>query len=253
MSKTDGTHEAVKPSVTPDPGKPIARIQTATQWLTAASFFFVVMTPVIYIMGRAYHDGWYAYLNLDQGMFPLDTPGMLAEGFVALADGLGRLLKGDGELLHHWFLLLLVVVAGGFVWALFAHLNQLLDEDRPGRKKDQAKQKVTFTRWLMWSAFPRVALLAIFGFAIYELIAATALVFLSLTQPLVALGKYEASQAAANDFKTAPVVTLKSPQGDVKLREIGCGPQFCALWGDKHASYAPVSAVSWGDAPAPIK
>lgn len=246
-----GSHEAVKHAANTEPSKPPSRSQTAIQWLTAASLFFVVMTPVIYIMGRAYHDGWYAYLNLDQSMFPLDTAGMLTEGGMALTQGVGVLSHGHGGGLGQWLVLLLIIIVGGVIWAIFALIVKDLTNDGTKKKKDPDKHTNSFFQWLLTSALPRIALLALFGFTIYEFIAAVALVFITLTQPFVFLGKYEAGKSAAVDFNHSPVVTVKSPQGDAKFREIGCGPQFCALWKDKHASYAPISAITWGDSPAP--
>lgn len=248
---TSGPHEAVKNAVTPEPVKALSHSQTAIQWLTAASLFFVVMTPVIYIMGRAYHDGWYDYLKLDQSMFPLDTAGMLTEGGVALTQGFGELSHWFGGGLRQWLISLLIIIVGGVIWAIFAMLIKDLRSDGAKTKKNPDKHKNSFFRWLVTSALPRIALLALFGFTIYEFIAATALVFLTLTQPFVALGKYEAEKSAAVEFNRSPIVTVKLPQGDVKFREIGCGPQFCALWKDKHASYAPVSMITWGDSPTP--
>ena len=246
-----GPHEAVKNAANPELGKPLSRSQTAIQWLTAVSLFFVVMTPVIYIMGRAYHDGWYDYLHLDQSMFPLDTAGMLTEGGIALTQGFGVLSHWHGGGLVQWLVLLLIIIVGGVIWAIFALVVKDLTNGGTKKKKDPDKHTNSFFRWLLTSALPRIALLALFGFTIYEFIAAVALVFITLTQPFVSLGKYEAEKSAAVDFNHSPIVTVKSPQGDLTFREIGCGPQFCALWKDKHASYASVSMITWGDSPSP--
>jgi len=212
------------------------------------------MTPVTYIAGRAYHDGWYDRLHLDQSMFPLDTAGMLTEGAIAIEDGFGKVATAALQAVgNHWFVVLLIVVGGGLIWAALAPIFQKLDEDRADRKKALPKRHRPILRWLSMSALPRIALVSIFGFAIYECIAAVTLVFTLLTLPFVQLGSYEAGLAVSKDFKESPMVTVKSPKGDVQRREIGCGPAFCALWGDRHASYAPVSAITWADSPSPSK
>lgn len=218
--------------------------QGASHWFTLTSLFFVVMTPVIYLAGRAYHDGWYAALNLNQGMFPLDTAGMLIEGAIAFGSGFGKLSTACiGLALHHWLVLLIVTLGGGLIWAAIASLSKRLDEDRATRKKaDSAKE--TGKHWLFKVAIPRMLLLALAVSVFYEFVFAMTLGFALLTQPFVVLGKDEAKAAAAKGFEKSPMVTVRSPKGDVQRREIGCGPQFCALWGDGHASYAPVSAIS---------
>lgn len=133
---TSGPHETVKNAVTPEPVKALSRSQTAIQWLTAASLFFVVMTPVIYIMGRAYHDGWYGYLKLDQSMFPLDTAGMLTEGGMALTQGFGELSHWFGGSLRQWLILLFVIIVGGVIWAIFAML--IKDLRRWNKEKEKS-------------------------------------------------------------------------------------------------------------------
>ena len=63
MSKSEGLHDAVKQAITPEPGKRPSRLQGAIQVFTALLLFFVVMTPITYFVGRAYHDGWYDALQ----------------------------------------------------------------------------------------------------------------------------------------------------------------------------------------------
>lgn len=250
MSKSQGQHDMAKRALAPDPDKRSSIPQVAVQALTALSLFFVIMTPVIYIMGRAYHEGMYNYLHLDQSMFPLDTAGMLTEGGVALTDGAASVSKGPAGW-WQWLALVLLIVVGGLIWALFALLAKDLKRDPAPRKEEPTAAKKNGNHWLMTSVLPRMALLAIFGIGIYEVIASAALVFIGLTQPFSKLGYEKARTLADDDFKSVPVVSVQSPRGVGMFREIGCGPQFCALWKDKHASFVPVSQVMWGDAPTP--
>lgn len=251
---THGPHQAAKEAVAPDPGKPPSTLQTTIQLFTAISLFFVIMTPVMYLAGRAYHDGYYNALQLDQSMFPLDNAGTLTEGAIALGMGFGKLATALIEVIgHHWLVMLSIVVSGGLVWAGFASLFRRMDEERAGRKKKTVEGKKSAWSWFLKSALPRVAVIALAGFALYEFIIGLTLVYVLLTQPFIVLGKMEAQSEMDNDFARFATVKVKTPAGDESLREISCGPQFCALWKDKHASYAPVSTITWADAPTSDK
>jgi len=251
MTKS-GSNEALKQVVALEPESPRSRVHEATQLLTAVSLFFVVMTPVAYFAGRAYHDGWYDALHLDQGMFPLDTAGMMTEGFVAAGDAAAKLAKAAvAAILAHWFLLIVIILAGGLIGACFRWINHRVSESIAKQTKKASDDHDGKKRGLAFLTITPTIVLLLIGLVLYELVFGFILGYTILTQPFYQLGKYEAKQASANDFKQSPIVTVKSDKGDVARREIGCGPQFCALWGEGHASFAPVSDITWGDAPPP--
>lgn len=254
MSKQEGPHEAVKQAVMPEPGKPSSRLQIATQWVTFLSFFFVVMTPITYFIGRAYHDGWYDALNLDGGLFPLDTAAMLTQGFVVAGDGLAKLAVAIVHALGmHFILLLSVVLTAALTWATCKWLGHRADERSASKPKKPTQDQSVRQRSLRYLTVNSILVVLIGLFGIYELVFVLTLGYLVVTQPFYQLGKYEAQEKAATDFEKSSMVTVKTSAGDVKFRELGCGPQFCALWGNKHASFAPVSAITWGDTQAPGK
>lgn len=251
MFKSEGPHEAVKQAVMAEPGKPPSRLQIATQWVTFLSFFFVVMTPITYFIGRAYHDGWYDALNLDGGLFPLDTAAMLTQGFVVAGDGLAKLATAIVHALAtHFLLLLSVVLTAALTWATGKWMEHRLDKRNTSKSKKPAQDQHVRQRSLRFLTINSILVVLIGVFGIYELVFVLTLGYIVVTQPFYQLGKYEAQEKASTDFEKSPMVTVKTSTGDVKFRELGCGPQFCALWGNKRASFAPVSTITWGDAPS---
>lgn len=56
MSKPE-SRPSVAPITAPEASKPLSRVPTVVQLFTVVSLFFVVMTPIAYLNGRAFHDG----------------------------------------------------------------------------------------------------------------------------------------------------------------------------------------------------
>jgi ABC-type Fe3+ transport system permease subunit len=254
MSKPEGPHDAVKQAITPKPGKPPSRLQTAIQVFTALSLFFVVMTPITYFVGRAYHDGWYDALGLDGSLFPLDTATMLTQGFMVAENGFGKLATASLQAVGaHFVLLVSVLLTAALTWAVFKWLEHRLDERSASKAKKPAQDQHVRQKSLRFLIINAIltALLVVFSF--YEVVFGVWLLGALITEPFYQLGKYDAKQIAAKGFTLSPMVTVKSPTGDVKRREIGCGPAYCALWGDGHASQAPIASVGWADAQPPAK
>ncbi|WP_445145021.1 hypothetical protein [Dyella sp. Tek66A03] len=248
-----GPQDAIEPIVKLSTDKPPSRLQAGTQILTLLSLLFVVMTPVTYFNGRAFHDGWYAYLHLDQQMFPLDTAGMLTQGAVAWGDALAELIDATFKSIGaHWFVVLLMIFSGALLWSVFAWLNRTMEEG--GKKKERAAKTEGRLARLASPVFSRAIVLTLALFLAIEVVSLMTLGFAALSLPFYLLGRYEAKKAVSIDFAKNPLVTVKSAKGDIlELRELGCGPQFCALWGNGHASTAPLSAISWSDSPPPDK
>lgn len=252
MSKSGGPHEAVTKAIAAESGKPPSRLQVVILWLTAMSLFWVVMTPVTYFIGRAFHDGWYEALHLDPGMFPLDTASMLIQGFVAEGEALAKLAGGISQVLvTHGVLLLALLAIGALTWGAIMWLGHWADDRRARQPKKSAKPDGTQRRSLGSLIFTAVLMLLLFAFSFYELVFGLTLGYALVTLPFYKLGQYEANQLASTDFVKKPTVTVKTQTGDMQLRELGCGPIFCALWANKHASFAPSSTITWGDGSVP--
>ena len=145
MSKSRGPHEAVKPllPVLPsDPGKGSALLHTVVQILTALSLFFVVMAPIAYVNGRAYHDGWYDALHLDQAMFPLDAQGTTTQAMVAWEVAFSAMFSGTAKAFAAHWLPVFVGLAADFVMIVgFAWLIERWDDQRKKQMGVAAKKE----------------------------------------------------------------------------------------------------------------
>ena len=214
----------------------------------------VLITPVFYFNGRAFHDGWYNYLHLDQAMFPLDTPGMLTEGAIAWADGLVAIVTTMKQVeLSRWVLPLSLIGGGILLGTLIGWGRDKWIASRA--KHDDQPISAVLQRTRVFAIRFLVPLLMT-GFsvgALYVFLFVLMFALAMMSAPFYALGAAAAQKAASNDFSDMPIATIKTPTSIVQLREMTCGPQFCALWGNKHASVAPVSAITWGEASAPGK
>jgi hypothetical protein len=251
MSKPEPPH-ALRQSADLDASKPLSRVPTAVQIFTAVSLFLVVMTPIAYLNGRAFHDGWYGALNLDQAMFPMDTQGTLVQAAVAWADGLAVLFMAIGKAFkEHWLQLVMMIVVNSLVIAGFVWILNVWDRRRSKRSGKPLQR--TFIRRAVARILSPMLVLGISVAAIYVAIFCLALVIAALILPFTQVGRFEAKKEIASNFSDMPMVTIKSAKGEVQRREISVGPQFFAFWSDGHASFAPTSAIEWGDAPPPGK
>lgn len=263
MSKSRGPHEAVKPLLpvlSSDPGKGSALLHTVVQILTALSLFFVVMAPIAYVNGRAYHDGWYDALHLDQAMFPLDAQGTTTQAMVAWEVAFSAMFSGTSKAFAAHWLPVFVGLAADFVLIVgFAWLIERWDDQRKKQMGVAAKKEKSPLRRALDRALQPILVLGLSVATIFMGIACLMVVIAGLILPFSKVGGDEARREIASNFAEAPLMNVKSPNGDLKVREIACGLQFCAFWetgdvakGDRaHATLAPVSAVSWGEAPPP--
>jgi hypothetical protein len=213
------------------------------------------MAPIAYVNGRAYHDGWYDALQLDQSMFPLDVQGTTSQALVAWAAAISTMFTGVAHgLASHWLVALFGFATDFLLIAAFIWL--LERSDNRGRKQADVpvNQEKSLSRRVLDRAsqpFLMLGLLAAVGFA---LTACLMIVISGLVLPFSKVGGDQAKHEVAINFADRPMMHVKFPDGERMMREIACGPQFCAFWDiDKtdRAIVAPVSAVIWGEAPPP--
>lgn len=235
----------------PDPSKAATLYLTKVQILVG---LLMLITPVVYFNGYAFHDGWYEYFHLDPAMFPLDTAGTLTWGTVAWADLLIKIVTTLKQVeLSRWLLPMSVIGAAAIAASLMIWGH---DSWKASSAKRGNQPTSEFSKKIQLAAiriFLPIVMMALFAVAIYALIFVVMLVLAIMSGPFYALGAEAAQKAALNGFLDRPVVTVTTQTRAVEQREIACGLQFCALWANKHADIVPVSAVTAGDAPAPIK
>lgn len=229
-----------------------SRLQTATQILTLISTLFVIATPLVYIDGRAYHDGWFQYLKLDDRMFPLDTAGTLTLGAQVIRDffSLTRDTLVQAFAVHTLWSFVVFFAIGSAVHLLL-QLTKVVLKMRAAQATETTRSDVgSRDRWFFLVA-PYVGIGASVSL-IYLFVFAMTIFFGLVLTPFNALGRYEAKHFAVTQFKDFPSVTLKGPDGIVRpYRELACGPQFCALWANGHAAAVPLSAIVWLEASPP--
>lgn len=229
--------------------------KSATLYLTKIQIlvaFLVLITPIVYFNGRVFHDGWYSHFHLDPAMFPLDTAGTLTWGAIAWGNGLIAIVTTMKQVeLGRWLLPMSLIGGGAVLGSLVAWGGDIWKRSRAERGKLPTSKFWQKVRLLASRIFLPILMMGISAAAIYVFIFVLMFVLAIMSAPFFALGETAAKKAALNDFSDMPMATVKTQTSSVQLREMGCGPQFCALWGNKHASVAPVSAITWGEAPAP--
>jgi hypothetical protein len=222
--------------------------QRITPWLTVITAGLVILTPVFYFNGRSFHDGWYLYFNLDASMFPLNPADMLSMGGRAWTDGLSEISL---VILHHfpklWHKLAWLILGDSLaVVAMRMFINYV---ERRNTKRDAKlgrQKKEGDPHWIKQFILTVVLIGFFFVFLFVGLILLT-MGFAGLSYPFRNLGSYEAQLEVQSDFKDVPLLSVKTATGDqFNLPEIGCGPQFCAVWDNGHALTVPVAAVTWG-------
>lgn len=244
----------------PTPGQPLSpdatpppRALKATTTLTTLSLIFVVLTPVIYFCGRAFHDGWYEALHLDPGMFPLDTASMLTNGAIAWGDVLSFSATAlIGVIKRYPWQLPLLILGLSISWVLITKAGRWLDRRNAKWKAKRARPFLAKVAHFVVPLIKPTLVLTLGFLVIFEFVFGMTTVFGLIVLPFYRMGQHEAKTAVSKGFIQSPKVVMKNPTGSpVELKEIGCGPQFCGLWNKDHAVTVPISALTWSDSPKP--
>lgn len=205
-----------------DPGKAATLYLTKVQILVA---LLVLITPVVYFNGSAFHEGWYEYFRLDPAMFPLDTPGTLTWGTVAWADLLLKIVTTLKQVeLSRWLLPMSLVGGGAVTGSLMAWGHDSWKLSRAKRGNQPTSESLKKFRLVAIRLVLPIVAMVLFAVAIYALIFAVMLVLAIMSGPFYALGVEAAQKAALNGFPDRPVVIVTTQTRAVEQREIACGP-----------------------------
>lgn len=226
---------------------------TVTSYLAAWTLVVAIATPLGYLSGRGYHDGWYEYFNLDPEMFSVDTAGVLHLAAVAWINLMGVVLQGLwATIKEHWFVLVLYLVFCVLLWNTLNKGVDYLRARAKGRETKEPPKKKPAVEWVL-----RVVGEPVLGMSLSIGGAGMAvLLFVSLLalfmQPFVWVGAHHAKEQVEGGFKDVPVIALKAADGKMaNYHLIGCGPQFCGVWGKDHATMVPLSDIQWGESAPP--
>lgn len=221
---------------------------TAIDWGKAGTLALVLAAPVFYLNGRAYHDGYLGYLNLDASMFPLQTTDFIGVTAVAwFRTIIGWFTNGFNSLGKHWLWTLLTVFALSLIFAIPHFTSAKQSHAHADKIKQNSKstntQKPSFLKsWGKVSVVFFIVLYAVFG----GLLLISSILALVIS-PFSDAGREAAKTDADRGFIASPTVALKPPGAEVAtdFRIIQCAAQFCAVFAEGRAYTVPVSAVTW--------
>lgn len=234
---------------TPEPTPhehPASRLPISlTAWVPIT---LALLTPLLYLNGKAFYEGHLTYLHLNTTMFPQDTADTMMSAVTAWLSVSIYGLPGIERFLElNWKLALLIVISvslgvGTLNWGLnklaLKLENVKLDESLPSSAK----------AWLTWlqdilnvSAW---LFLPVYGFIVLTLIVTICLFFLLF--PFLHLGKQHAANQLEKGFVTSPLVRIANPEGLAdQYRVVECSARFCALYAEGQMITVPLSAITW--------
>lgn len=209
-----------------------------------------IATPLCYLNGRAFHDGYLGRLHLEPTMFPLDAQGVFIDAARAWLEGSATVLNAITKAVEgHWFLIVvlpavLVTILSGIIHYL-AHRARISSSNMSGRRsKDSVRTK------LFCSVVSPVFTMFLSAYSIFTLFAVIGAVLLLSIGPFVQVGANLASSDVAKGFPGAPTIELVPPHASpATYRIIECADKFCALYKDGEITTVPVSAITWATSP----
>jgi len=212
------------------------------KWLATLA---AIATPLGYLNGRAFHDGYLDRLHLESSMFPADVQGTFINTARAWMEGsatvLGAVSKAIGM---HWFLI--VVLPALLVTGLSAVVHYLVYRAAKRRKAMPEPRRDTKPARVIHSVLNPVYAMFFSAYAIYTLFAVVGAALLLAIGPFAQIGARAAAHDLEKGFPNGPAVELLAPHGKVATyRLIECADKFCALYLNGEIATVPVTAITW--------
>ncbi|MBB6186667.1 hypothetical protein [Rhodanobacter sp. MP7CTX1] len=230
-------------SAATDGGKEKMAWYAIAKWLVTA---IAILTPVFYLNGVAFHEGYLGYFHLSSSMFPSDVPDTLTFAALAWMGGATRVFTAISDTFKmHWAATTLVPAISIVVLAVGAYyLRQLAERWRSSRSHQG-------TRSL--SLHPAVKLAALWVFSaffgaymLYTLCLVIGATLLLLVAPFLHVGAATAAEDFARGFPNAPAIVVTSPDGVLhSYRIMQCSDRFCALFSHEEVVTVPIGSVVW--------
>ena len=216
-------------------------------WGMIGSVILAITTPFFYLNGKAYHDGYLGYFQLETSMFPMDTSSTFVTAVLALYHAMTNGLKGSFEFIgQHWLwatlvCVLTIVVFGGFNY-LIAKLTKTLND-----KKQSSKQQATTPAPSLLKEMGKCALyIFIPSYGLFVAMFFISFILMITITPFSLIGKDSAADDLKDGFKNSPLVTVNDPDGHKgTYRVMQCSTSFCALYADGKAITVPVATLNW--------
>jgi hypothetical protein len=207
--------------------------------------FVAVATPVFYLNGRAFHDGYLEHLHLVPSMFPADVQDTFICAARAWLEESNALLGTVAKAIRaHWGVVLLLPITLVTVLSATAHYVIY----RAANSKLQAKKRFGIPKILRSILTPVLAVL-FSAYTIYTFVAVIGALLILSIAPFAQVGADIAAQDIARGFPESPVVEVTPPHSQTATyRIIECSDKFCGLYKSGQISITPISSIIWATA-----
>lgn len=207
--------------------------------------FLGVVTPIFYLNGKAFHEGYLGYLNLEASMFPIDTSSTLTYAVSAWLYATIAGMKVINDFLgENWLYAGGLFLVSVFMFGLASFLVKKYSKKIEGARRESkigpgsVKLGDEVARW--------VVLLFIPGYALFCLMLIIALLILCAIGPFVSVGGERAAEDLKKEFSNSPQVKVldrKGVAGDYRV--VLCSSQFCALYSQGKVISVPLATIDF--------
>lgn len=216
----------------------------STPWKLLIPVLLALSPPLFYLNGKAFHEGYLSYLNLNPTMFPLDSAATMLSAVIAwtslTAVGLTTTVAFIG---NYWpqalfTILALSILTGTLRWSAI----KLDKQDKTARvESSPARTKLW---WKQVSLTFAGLLIIVYGLALAMLFIGC--VLLIAISPFLDIGKKYAAEQLEKEFVSSPLVWAVDPQGtENEYRVIECSDNFCALYRKNEIVTVPLQSITW--------
>lgn len=213
-------------------------------WGKLGALALAISAPIFYLNGKAYHEGYLSYLNLEPSMFPLQATEYIGETAVAWFRVIvSWFTTGLDSLGRNWLLAILGMVGLSLIFGLVDFMTDRTGSvNQRNQKSIKAKKRSFFKSWRRAGLF-----LFVGSYVVFIILCLISMSLAMVITPFSDAGRETAREDVKQGFSDSPVVTLKLPgsEEDTKFRIIQCSDKFCGLFANGRAYTVPVSAVTW--------
>lgn len=219
-------------------------------WKLFIPIILALSPPLFYLNGKAFHEGYLSYLNLNPTMYPIDSAATMLSAVIAwtslIAEGLTTTVAFLGS---YWLqallaMLVLSILTGTLRWSAIKleKPNKIARvESSPALTKLWWKEVGLTLAWLSFIAY---------GFVLVMLFVVCLLLIAIV--PFFDIGKKYAAEKLEEGFVSAPRVWAVDPQGtENEYRVIECSDSFCALYRKNQIVTVPLPSITWAVSAAP--
>jgi len=205
--------------------------RTSINYSTFTPIILAALTPIFFLHGRAYHDGYLSYLKLESTMFPISNADTMITATLAWMHAATTGLKGLENIVmrYPWFFLIGIPLMS----ILFGSLNYALKKFSPALKRYENERKKSSSGPSWWREVARCFLMIFIPcYGIFTSMVALTIIILFMVGPFVHVGKAQAEKDFRNDFKNSPTIQLYGDETGTKFRLILCSTEYCALFSE---------------------